>query len=392
MSKTSKTTQENKPPAWAEPLFRQSATDALKLYNSGAGGNTYTGSTVAPLSGTTMQGINQLAQAGLGWNTAGTRPLYQGLGAAAVSNPYMSRITNAARGVGGYAGQLGGVAGGVQDIADGQTAIGTGGDYRDIYGRAQAPTSAAANLSDYASGKYLAEGNPYYRQRLDKEIADANAMIQSQFSGAGRYGSQANQRTIADNTSNMLMQGLENDYNRQQANQLTAAGMIDQANQAALGTQLGAISGLTGVEGQNIANRLSGAGLQGDLLSNAGNQLAAAGNLYSNAGQLYSTGIGQGLQAAGSMSDLDQRNFQNQLQGAGATLQAGGLLDQQAQKLLSDEVAKWYSLDNQDWTRLGMLQTAATGAAGPYGTQIATERQPVGIGSLLSGFGSLIHK
>jgi hypothetical protein len=378
MSKTSKTTQENKPPAWAEPLFKQSATDALNLYNSGVGGNTYTGSTVAPLSGTTMQGINQLAQAGLGWNTAGTRPLYQGLGAAAVNNPYLNSLS-------GVAGQLGGVAGGVGDIAGGQTAIGTGGDYRDIYGRAQAPTSAAANLQDYASGKYLAEGNPYYRQRLDKEIADANAMIQSQFSGAGRYGSQANQRTIADNTSNMLLQGLENDYNRQQANQLTAAGMIDQANQAALGTQLGAISGLTGVEGQNIANRLSGAGMQGNLLSNAGNML-------SNAGQLYSTGIGQGLGAADAMSNLDQRNFQNQLQGAGATLQAGSLLDQQAQKQLSDEVAKWYSLDNQDWTRLGMLQTAATGAAGPYGTQIATERQPVGIGGILSGFGQLTHK
>jgi hypothetical protein len=40
MSKTSKTTQENKPPAWAEPLFKQSATDALNLYNSGVGGNT----------------------------------------------------------------------------------------------------------------------------------------------------------------------------------------------------------------------------------------------------------------------------------------------------------------------------------------------------------------
>jgi hypothetical protein len=345
MSKTSKSTQENKPPAWAEPLFKQSATDALNLYNSGVGGNTYTGSTVAPLSGTTMQGINQLAQAGQGWNTAGTRPLYQGLGAAAVSNPYV--------------GALGATAGGVDRI---------GGNYADIYGRAQAPTSAAANLQDYASGKYLnGDGNPFYRQRLDKEIADANAMIQSQFSGAGRYGSQADQRTIADNTSNMLLQGLENDYNRQQANQLAAVGMIDQANQAALASQLGAVGG-----------QLSGAELQGNMLSNAG--------------QLYSAGIGQGLGAAGAMSDLDQRNFQNQLQGAGATLQAGGLLDTQAQKLLSDQVAKWYSQDNQDWARLGMLQSAAAGAAGPYGTQIATERQPVGIGSILSGFGSLIHK
>ena len=77
------------------------------------------------------------------------------------------------------------------------------------------------------------------------------------------------------------------------------------------------------------------------------------------------------------------------MQGAGATLQAGGLLDTQAQKQLSDEVAKWYSLDNQDWTKLGMLQSAAAGAAGPYGTQVATSRQPVSVGGLLGGLGSM---
>src|SRR5438552_698055 len=96
MSKTSKSTQENKPPAWAEPLFKTSATDALNLYRSGVGGNTYTGSTMAPLSGTTMAGINQLANAGQGWDTSGTRPLYQGIGAAAVMNPATNRLYAAA--------------------------------------------------------------------------------------------------------------------------------------------------------------------------------------------------------------------------------------------------------------------------------------------------------
>jgi hypothetical protein len=317
MSKTSKTTQESKPPAWAGPLFVRSAQDAQKLYDSGAGGNTYMGSTVAPLSATTMRGVNQLAQAGSGWNTAGTRPLYKGIGQAAVSNPYMGALS-------------------------------------DVAGEAAQPTSAAANLQDYASGKYLGgEGNPYYRQRLDKQIADANAMIQSQFSGAGRYGSGADQRAIADNTSNMLLTGLENDYNRQQANQFAAVNAIDTANQNALGLR---------------------------------------GNMLANAGQFYSTGIGQAQSAADAMANLDQRNFQNQLTGANATLQAGNVLDAQAQKLLSDQIAKWYSLDNQDWTRLGMLQSAASGAAGPYGTKIATQRQPVDIGSILGGFGSLIKK
>jgi hypothetical protein len=316
MSKTTKTEQENKPPAWATPLFTQSATDAGNLYRSGSGGNTFTGSTVSDLSPTTMQGVNQLAQAGRAWNTAGTRPLYQGIGEAAVSNPFMGQLS----GLSDEAGQ---------------------------------PTSAATNLQGYASGDYLqGEGNPFYRQRLEREIGDSNALLNSQFSGKGRYGSPgAHQGVIAENTSNMLLQGLEEDFNRQTQNQFNAVGMIDQANQNALGLR---------------------------------------GNMLSSAGGMYGTGIGQAQTAADSMAGLDQQNFQNRLTGAGATLQAGGILDEQAQKQLSDEVAKWYSLDNEDWTRLGMLQSAAAGAAGPYGSQVATSRQPVGIGGILSGIGSLL--
>jgi hypothetical protein len=39
-----------------------------------------------------------------------------------------------------------------------------------------------------------------------------------------------------------------------------------------------------------------------------------------------------------------------------------------------------------------MLQSAAAGAAGPYGQQVATSRQPVGIGGILSGLGGLMGK
>ena len=160
----------------------------------------------------------------------------------------------------------------------------------------------------------------------------------------------------------MLFRGLEEDFNRQTQNQFNAVNMIDAARQAGLGTQLGAVSGMTGVQGQNLSNRLSGAGLQGSMLGSAG--------------QMYGTGVGQAQNAASSMAGLDQRNFENRLAGAGATLQAGNILDSQAQKQRQDEVAKFYALDNQDWSRLGMLQSAAAGAAGPYGTQVAQTRQP----------------
>lgn len=344
-SKKSTTTQENKPPQWATPLFTQSASAAGNLYNSGVGGNTYMGDTVSGLSDTTMQGVNQLAQAGQGWDTSGTRPLYQQIGAGAVSNPFINQLQSASEGVNG-----------TSDL------------FKSIYSAAGQPTSAATNLQGYASGANLkGEGNPFYRQRLESDLADTAAQVRSAMSGMGRIGSGAETRELTDRIGRQRIEALEGDYNREQQNQFNAVGMIDAARQAALGTQTGAASGV-----------LQGQGLQGNMLSNAGG--------------MYSTGIGQAQTAANSMAGLDQQNFTNRLTGAGATLQAGNILDQNAQAQLQDEVAKWYAKDNEDWTRLGMLQSAAAGAAGPYGSQVAQSRQPVGIGGIMSGFGSLLGK
>jgi hypothetical protein len=313
MGGSSKTTSESGPPAWAAPLFKRSASDALSIYDSGAGGRTFMGSTVAPLSGTTMGGVNQLAQAGANWKTDQTRPIYSQLGASAASNPFIGELNKLAQTAGGE-------------------------------------TAADKYLTETARGDYLKEGNPYYRQRLDKEIGDSNAMLRSQFSGMGRSGSGVDQRAVAENTSNMLLSGLESDWNRERGNQITATGMMDQARQAAYGTQ---------------------------------------GNALTNAGGMYSTGIGQGLQAAGAMTNMDQQQFANRLTGADATLKAGGIVDTQAQKQLTDEVNKWYSKDNEPWTRLGLLQAAAGGAAGPYGTQTSRTSQSPGIGQILGGASGL---
>lgn len=255
MESSTKSTQENKPPAWAEPLFKQSATEARNLYNSGVGGNNYAGSTVSDLSGTTMSGINSLAQAGANTNTAGTRPLLQGIGAAATG-----------------------------------------------------PSYAEQNLSGLASG----QDNPYFEQALGGQLDKTASQVQSQFSGAGRYGSGANVGALIGELGNIRSSALSNQWNQNIQNQLAATGQMDSAKQA---------------------------------------------------------GLGLGLSATNAMGAQDQQQFQNKLTGAGATLQAGGLLDTQAQKQLSDQVSQWYGQDNQDWNRLGLLQSAASGAAGPYGTQ-----------------------
>ena len=85
MGTSTSSTQTSSPPSWAEPLFKNSAAEATNLYNSGAGGNTYSGSTVSPLSDTTMSGVNQLATAGANTDTSATRNALSGIAASATT-------------------------------------------------------------------------------------------------------------------------------------------------------------------------------------------------------------------------------------------------------------------------------------------------------------------
>lgn len=210
------------------------------------------------------------------------------------------------------------------NVYQGQTVAGLGGTtkagiggVKDVAGTLPQTSAASNYLTDYASGKYLQEGNPYYRDRLANEISDSNAMIQSQFSGSGRYGSGANTNALAKNTQNMLLSGLEADYNRAQANQLAATQQIDASNNAL---------------------------------------------------------------------------FQNKLSGQQAVINAGQMEDAARQAQLTADFTKWQSEDMKPWTRLGLLQSAAAGAAGNYGTNTQTQTQPFNAMQGIGALGSLFTK
>lgn len=281
MGTSTSSTQTNSPPSWAEPLFKNSAAEATNLYNSGAGGNTYSGSTVSPLSDTTLSGVNQLATAGANTDTSATRGALAGIGASATT-----------------------------------------------------PSYSEQNLQGMANGSYLASGNPYFNDALKGQLDQTANQVQSQFSGAGRYGSGANTGVLANSLGNIRSSALSDQFNRDSQNMLTANSQMDSSKQAGLNT---------------------------------------------------------GLAATNAIGAQDQQQFQNALTGANATLSAGGLLDTQAQKQLSDQVSQWYSQDNQDWTRLGLLQQAAAGSAGNYGTQTgnSSSSNPMAalgaVGSLFGG-------
>jgi len=267
---TQDSTQTFAPPAWARPLFEQGAKQAQDLYNSGAGGNVYQGQRVADLSEASRGGLDTLGQAAAGF------------------------------------GRLAGANGLGQ------------------------PTAAQSNLSDIASGKYLREGSPYYQDRLNSAIDQMSAKVNSQMSGAGRYGSGANSDILAKNAGSMLLSGLDNDYGRAMGNMLSANSQIDAANQGAV--------------------------------NSAGNYL-------------------RGWSSAGA-----------------AQMLGGRAADANNQARLDAARDKWDEQDNSGWRRLGYLQDAAKGFAGPYGTQtghnVTTQKErgnPWTLGSgMLGGLGRKI--
>lgn len=362
--KSSSTTQTNSPPEWAAPLFKQAAGIGFDLYNRGVGGHTYQGSAVSPLSETTLAGVNRLAQAGDAWDTSSTRPLYAGLGAAAMNSPFVNAQTDTSAFNPAYAS--------VNKLT---------GEAERLFGdmaAKQGPTASEQYLTSTADGSYLKEGNPYFRQRLEGELDDTAARTRSAMSGMGRGNSAFSQHTLADTLDKQRVAALEDDFNRERGHQITATGMIDASRNAGTQNRLAAAGQILGAN-TNQAN----------ILANIGNSITGyrAGDL-DRGNDAYKTGISQGLAATGAMSDLDQRNFTNRLTGANAVLQAGGILDNHSQNQLNDEISRWYGNDNEEWQRLNMLLGLAQGSAGSYGTQQATSRQPMNWGSLLGGAGS----
>lgn len=248
MATESKSTTENKPPKWAEPLFKQSASQATDIYNSGKGGNVYQGDTTAGLGDTTQSGIS-----------------------------------------------------GVQSTVGGLPSA----------------SSSGTNLLDMASGKYLQEGNPYFNDALKGQLDSTAAQVQSQFSGSGRYGSGANTNVLTQQLGNIRANALSDQFNRDTQNMLTANGQIDSANNAL---------------------------------------------------------------------------FQNKLAGNQAVIDAGQLQDAAKQADLDAALTKFQATDNRDWTRLGLLQAAAGGAAGNYGTNTQRTSQAFNPLSAVGGVASLATK
>jgi len=306
-SKTTKT--ENEPWAPAQPYLKEALAGAEQAYNT-----TYNGSSVAPQNDWTKQGLAQ--------------------GAA---NAQAGTTTNLANQVGAHYGDVLGNGG-----LSAEQSLAAGGMMRSLGQAGMGQRMAGNTLANYASGGMMGQ-NPYLKQTVGTAMQDAADSINSQFSGAGRYGSGAHGRVLSDRLGNIATNAYMQDYNQQQQNQLNAANSLGGLANSSLGANTSALGALGNIGQQGITNT----------------------------GQ-----IGQSLGDLNTAQNLDALNL--------ASL--GGQQQAYDQSVID-------AANSDPWTKASNLAQIASGMGVLGGTSTSTTRGSSGIGGvfggLLGGLGAL---
>lgn len=206
------------------------------------------------------------------------------------------------------------------------------------------PQSTAQKYYTDMAGGGMLEGNPFFNAALQGQTDKLADQVNLSMAGSGRYGSGAHTGVLADSIGDMRTRALSDNFTRER------------------GHQMEAIRGLTDDDQRKFGNRLSA--------------------IQTGAG-LEQQGAQTGLGWANALPTLQQnRVFDENL-----LMQAGGMRDQQRQAELNDQIRRFTEADMEEITRLGFLQSAASGSAGPYGTSKTVSQQPFNPLSLLSMFG-----
>lgn len=242
---------------------------------------------------------------------------------------------------------------------------------------------AADALNLYNSGQ---GGNVYQGQR----VADLSGQTQSAASGL---------QDVANNYNNSYLNGLATNPTSSSSN------LSNMANGSMIGNNTAFTQGLQNTlnnAATTINSQMSGAGRYGSgahtgVMSNTLGQ--AATSAYANQ---YNQDVQNMMNANNQIDSANQsqlagaNNYYQGQSGAQKNALIGGqILDANAQSKLDAEREKWEDTDNQGWDRLGLLQSAANGFSGNYGTtsSVGTARKSSGSGigqSIAGGLGSVL--
>jgi hypothetical protein len=205
------------------------------------------------------------------------------------------------------------------------------GDFGRLADRSRDQTFAERNLSGVAAGNSLM-GDPLFQEMLDAQSAKIGDQANFAASAAGRYGSGMHTGVLAQNVGDFRRQAVLDNYAQERQRQLQANQLLDQ-------------------------NRFQRMGMEGDFF--------------------------------GRQADARQQRFNNIGVGTQSALQAGTFRQQIDQANIDAQMQRWKERDMEDWTRLGALQAAATGAAGPYGMSTQTQNQPFNPMGILGALGGM---
>lgn len=334
---TTTTKQESKSNPWsfAQPALKEMLNSGLDLYKTGQGFNPYGSSTVAGFSPETSAALGGIA------NTA-----QQGdpLGQAANQN-----AQNVIQSGGLNQGQWNALDG-TYNVATGQNAITTGGQFQGLADQAGQPGAVSQNLSGYARGDYINGGSPQFNAALDYQSGKLSDDINRGFSGMGRYGSAAHAGSVGEQVGQFRNNALSSEIAREQGMQLQAAGMLSGEQNQGFANQLSALSGATGVQGQNINNILG-------------------------AGQGYTGAVNQGQQLAANYTGMSPQIYQQLFAPDKMLGQAGSAYDAMNQAQLSDVVNRYDQTQQAPWNRLAALSGVALPAGQLGGTTKGTTSQ-----------------
>ena len=386
MTGTSKqtTTQSSVSEPWskAQPALETGLKDAQNLYQSGAGSQPYTGSTVIPFSQQTMQGMGAVQNAASqNMNGKGLSGQYQGL---LNSGGFNSAQQSAMSGLGGFAGGGSNVSTGRIDSLGrsamnnpamaGYGNVAAGGLGVDASGQRSIASQAMNNpgnaaFADMMGGGY---GTSSARQSAIAGQAMNNpAMDDFQRFANGQYGSSNSAQTAIgqqalgppmseQNLSKIASGGM---LNRQDPNfeRALAAASESAANQINLGAS-GAGRYGSAIHQGNVAREIGNyeAGQRVGQYNNERGYQVQANQLID---QQRLAGLGLSLNAANSATGIDQANQGLRFQGAGA--QANLYSNNLNQSLNAANAASGIEQGNQ-----AMRAQGATNLANQYSSNL----------------------
>lgn len=254
------------------------------------------------------------------------------------------------------AGQIGAQADPVLSAAN--QAYATGSNFLNPADRSGYVTDAystlQSNLGDTASGKYLDPmSNPQMRAMLQQVADEAQNRTNAQFAAAGRDFSGMNQNAVAKGVTSAQLPLLLDQYNRNQANQMSAAQALYGAGNSTSSTLAGLDQARAGIANTGVGMLGQGANMStagANILGQSNDALTAGTNMLGTASGIRSGGTGQltagaGLQSAAQdlgkngvafgQQALDAKNY-----GANSILD----LQQQQKALPFEDMSLWASL------------------------------------------------